>query len=175
MVRLRFGGAFFDTALVRRAVDRARIKNLTKAGGFVRKTAQRSIRKRKGTSAPGSPPYSHTGTLRRLIFFGYDVTTDSVVVGPIPTNQVFFRKDRKPVTGTVPSVLEYGGTITRLEVQRSDGEWRRADLRSRRRLADKRTRYKRVRIKPRPFMRPALEKIRTKLPELWANSVRKVA
>jgi len=38
----------------------------------------------KGVPAPGSLPSSHVGTLRRLIFFGYDLSARSVVIGPAP-------------------------------------------------------------------------------------------
>lgn len=171
MVTARFKGYFFDTKHVEQAVDAPRRRILSKAGAFIRRRAKSSIRKRKAASSPGSPPSSHTGILKKFIYFGYDPASDSVVVGPAKTNQVFFGEDRKPETGTVPSVLEYGGSITLFEVERG-GRWVRADLRSRRRLAGKRTRYRKVRIDPRPYMRPALDAERSNFPELWRNAVR---
>ena len=50
--------------------------------------------------------------------------------------------------------------------------WLRADLRSRRSLAGKQTRMRRVRIAARPFMYPAMlrETQERKLDELWAKS-----
>ena len=165
---------FFDKAPVLRAVDKARREVLSKAGAFIRRRARTSIRVRKSVSAPGEPPHSHEGTLRRFLFFGYDPGADTVVIGPAKTNQVFFDKDRRPVKGTVPSVLEYGGQITILEVFKY-GAWRRADLRSRRRLAGLPTRYRTVRIKARPYMRPALLAELPQLPALWRNSVRSSA
>jgi hypothetical protein len=54
-----------------------------------------------------------------------------------------------------PSVLEYGGNTVVF-----------------RRRGGKLTSQK-VRIAPRPYMAPALEKERPKLPLLWRNSVRK--
>jgi len=163
---------FFDRPKVRRAVDRARRQSLSKAGAYIRTRARTSIRRRKGVSAPGSPPHSHEGTLRRLIFFGYDPAAGSVVVGPAATNQVFFNRHRQPVRGTVPEVLEYGGEITILEVEKWPGFWTRADLRSRRRLAGKRTRCRRVRVAARPYMWPAFEAERNNIPRHWRNSVR---
>jgi len=174
MLDMNIKELFFDKARVLNAVDKARRAVLSKAGAFVRQRAKTSMRKRKAASAPGEPPSSHEGSLRRFLYFGYDPVADTVVVGPVATNQVFFGRDRKPVTGTVPSVLEYGGQITIFEV-RKGGTWQRADLRSRRRLAGLRTRYRTVTIRPRPYMRPALTAELPRLPALWRNSVRSSA
>jgi hypothetical protein len=174
MLDMRIKELFFDKARVVRAVDKARRAVLSKAGAFIRQRAKTSMRKRKAISAPGQPPSAHEGSLRRFLYFGYDPGADTVVVGPAATNQVFFGRDRKPVTGTVPSVLEYGGQITIFEVHKH-GTWQRADLRSRRRLAGLRTRYRTVTIRPRPYMRPALTAELPRLPALWRNSVRSSA
>jgi hypothetical protein len=171
VIEMRIKEFFFDKDRVVRAVDKARRAVLSKAGAFVRQRAKTSMRKRKAISAPGQPPSAHEGSLRRFLYFGYDPGADTVVVGPAKTNQVFFGRDRKPVTGTVPSVLEYGGQITIFEVHKH-GTWQRADLRSRRRLAGLRTRYRTVTIRPRPYMRPALTAELPRLPALWRNSVR---
>jgi len=171
MLDMRIKELFFDKARVVNAVDKARRAVLSKAGAFIRQRAKTSIRKRKAPSAPGQPPSSHQGSLRRFLFFGYDPSADSVVVGPAKTNQVYFGRDRRPVTGTVPAVLEYGGQITVFEVHKF-GRWQRADLRSRRRLGGLRSRYRTVTIRPRPYMRPALLAELPRLPALWRNSVR---
>ncbi len=99
------------------------------------------------------------------------VAAGGVVVGPMKTNQVFFDRNRQPVSGTVPQVLEYGGQITILEWFRA-GVWQRADLRSLRRFADLPTRYRTVNIAARPFMHPALRAERQRLPELFRDTVR---
>ncbi len=143
MIDLRIKQMFFDRPKVKRAVDAARRRVLSKAGAFIRQTARTSIRKRKGTSKPGQPPHSHVGLLRRFILFGYDRQSDSVVVGPVG-----FR------ASTAPRVLERGGTTTVT-----------------RRRRGKRT-ERRVRIAARPYMNPALEKELPKLPDLWRNSVK---
>lgn len=186
IVDMKIKKLFFDEPKVINAVSKARLRYLRNAGGYARKVAKsliknpgkrkRAAHKKDGgvgspSSAPGSPPFSHTGVLRGFIFFAYDQSRDSVVVGPAKTNQVFFDRNRKPVRGTVPEVLEEGGTIRILEVLKN-GKWRRADLRSRRRLAGRRTRYRAVKIKPRPYMDPALKATIPKLPEMWRNSVR---
>lgn len=121
---------FFDRKAVTNAVDKAARRVLSRFGAFVRQTARTSIRRRKGISQPGKPPHSHSGELRRLIFFGYDPRVQSVVIGPTRFSK-----------GTVPALLEYGG------------------------------RHENRTYKPRPFMGPALEQEREKLPALWADSV----
>lgn len=145
MLDLRITQLFFDRPKVKRAVDAARRKVLSKGGAFIRQTARTSIRKRKGTSKPGSPPYSHVGLLRRFILFGYDRQSETVVIGPVVIKG-----------STAPRVLEQGGTTTVT-----------------RRRRGKRT-ERRVRVAARPYMNPALEKERPKLPELWRNSVKGV-
>jgi hypothetical protein len=94
--------AFFDTDAVMRAVKAAERKVLSKMGAFIRTRARSSIRKRKATSAPGQPPSSHEGSLKRLIFFAYDAQRNSVVIGPVQFKQ-----------GTAPKLLEFGGETTR--------------------------------------------------------------
>lgn len=143
MVDLRIKSLFFDRPKVQRAVDKAKRQALSRAGAFIRQTAKQSMRRRKGSAPPGKPPHVHEGSLRRLIFFGYDKGTDSVVVGPMG----FIRSD-------APHVLEFGGKTTVARRRRGKRERRR------------------VRIVRRPYMGPALEKERSKLPKLWANSVR---
>jgi hypothetical protein len=143
MIDVRIKRLFFDRPKVQRAVDRAKRAVLARAGAFIRTTARHSIRKRKGSAPPGQPPHSHEGSLRRLIFFGYDRGTDSVVVGPVGFSR-----------SNAPNVLEFGGK-TVVERRRRGKRERRS-----------------VRIAKRAFMGPALEKERSKLPKLWANSVR---
>jgi phage gpG-like protein len=95
---------FFDSPKVVRSVDKSTRKVLSRFGAFVRRTAKGSIRKRKKASAPGTPPSSHTGHLKRFIFFGYDPQRRSVVIGPTRLTE----NNR----GDAPSILEYGGKTT---------------------------------------------------------------
>jgi len=162
---------FFDSPAVLRAVDRARRQVLSKQGAFLRTRARSIIRPRKTASAPGEPPHSHTGILRRFLYFSFDPATRSVVVGPAKTNQVFFEGHGRPVNGTVPEVLEYGGRIRTLQVYKW-GRWRRADLRSKRRLVGLPPRLHPANIGARPYMRTALALERKALPSLWRDSVR---
>lgn len=135
---------FFDRKAVVDSVDRARLKVLSKFGAFVRRRAKSSIRKRKGVSPPAGPPSSHTGLLKKFLFFSYDPSSRSVVIGPAR------------IGGTVDPdalpALEYGGEST--VVDRRGGKRRK------------------VTIRPRPFMGPALDAERPGFPGMWADSVR---
>lgn len=136
---------FFDQSKVKDAVDAGMRRVLSRFGAFVRTRARTSIRKRKGTSPPGSPPYSHVGLLRQFILFAYDPQRKSVVIGP-----TLIRSGSE-----APSILEYGGTTTR---ERS--------------LAGGRRKKVRAVYRPRPYMRPAFKAEQARLPDLWKNSVR---
>jgi len=94
---------FFDRREIQRRVDAANRKRLSKFGAFVRQTARKSIRTRKGKSKPGNPPFSHTGVLKRFLFFGYDANRRSVVIGPV------FVSGK---SGKAPRIIEHGGTVT---------------------------------------------------------------
>lgn len=147
MVNLSFKaarGGFFDSEKVIKAVDRATRRVLSRFGAFVRTRARTSIRKRKGTSPPGGPPYGHAGQLRKFLFFSYDVDRKSVVIGPAR------------IGGTVDPAalpaLEYGGQST--------GEDPRTGQR------------RRVSVRARPFMGPAFEAELPGLEGMWRDSVR---
>lgn len=89
---------FFDERAVRAALDAGTRKALSKFGAYVRRRAKSSIRKRRRISRPGEPPSSHTGKLRKSIYFGYDAQNKSVVVGPT-----------KWSSSNAQALLEYGG------------------------------------------------------------------
>jgi len=140
-------GMFFDNPKIRNAIDTATRKVLSKFGAYVRTRARSSIRSRKGVSKPGRPPYSHTGLLKKFIFFGLDRAHRSVVIGPISLN----------TPTNAPQVLEYGGYPIIIKDYRSDV------------LQKKRRRRK---IKPRPYMGPAFVKELSGLPEKWRDSIK---
>jgi len=131
---------FFDREKVKRSVDAGTRKVLSKFGAFVRQRAKTSIRKKKGTSPPGSPPYSHVGLLRKFILFAYEPQRKGVVIGPV------LIKAGSPA----PRLLEYGGDVV-------------IEDRGKKRIA---------RYRPRPYMRPAFEAEKSRLPDLWRNSIR---
>ena len=135
-------GNFFDREIVMKAVDSARRKVLSKQGAFVRTRAKSSIRRRKKSSTPGSPPSSHVGLLKQFIYFAYDPAEKSVVIGPTLINRP---------TGA-PETLEHGGDAE--IVDRKTGKSHS------------------VHIEPRPYMGPALAAESPKFAAMWANSVR---
>jgi hypothetical protein len=170
MIDARLKSLFFDRKAVMDKMDAGTRRVLSKFGAFVRTRARSSIRKRKKPSAPGSPPSSHNGMLKNNIFFAYEPTRRNVVIGPTKANTVHFDGDGRPVRGTVPEVLEEGGEIRVLEVFKY-GRWQRADLRSRRQLANLPTRLRTIKIAKRPYMGPAFEQEKKNLPSLWANAI----
>jgi hypothetical protein len=134
---------FFDSKTVMNSVDKATRTVLSKFGAFVRTTAKQSIKTRRQVSKPGQPPSSHTGLLKKFIYFGFDPGQRSVVIGPTLINNP---------TGA-PENLEHGGTAVLPKTR-----WRK--------------KAKQITIKRRPFMGPAFEKEKPKLPAMWANSVK---
>ena len=188
----QFKHGFFDRAAVTNAVDKATRRVLSKCGAFVRKRAKSSIRKRKKISAPGSPPSSHVGTLKKLIYFAYDQTAKTVIVGP-----ALFQKTRMLGGKTVPQSLEEGGTSEHEEFQVTGGRWvgRGSPLLKDKKdrpgardaagkflkrgtivAADLTGRPKRVvkrALVSRPFMKPALDAEMPKFAPLFKDSVSK--
>jgi len=142
MIDMKVTRLFFDRKAVTDNVDRAARRVLSKFGAYVRRSAKSSIRKRKRASLPGQPPSSHTGLLKRFIFFGYDPGRQSVVIGPVR----LMGRNR----GEAPPLLEYGGRTT----------------------LKRKGKKRRVRIRARPYMGPAFEENKKHLPAMWANSVR---
>ncbi len=129
---------FLDRRPIMDRTDRWWRRAAMRVGGYLRRAARSQIRRRKRISKPGQGPTSWTGLLKRNIFFAYDPRRRTVVVGPAALNKAT----------DAPHLLEFGGR-TSLE-QEVDG--RRV-----RRLA-----Y----YRPRPYMKPALEKTRKKIPSL---------
>ena len=118
-----------DKGKVKRAVARANIETLGHAGALVRKIARNSIRRGQKESAPGQPPHTRKGQLKRAILYAKE--EGSVVVGP-----------SAEIVGQSGKAHEFGG------------------------------KYRAERFPRRPFMGPALEKARDRLPKLWRASVR---
>jgi len=154
MITMRFKIDFFNTAKVIRAMDRATRKALSRAGAFIRTTARRSIRTRKSTSKPGNPPHSHSGELRRRIYFSADLAAQNVVIGPVRFGK-----------GEAPRLLEFGGTSFRQAAIPMDvcAAEIRSDWGDRPVL--------RHTYRPRPFMGPALEAEAPKMPDLWRGAI----
>ena len=137
-------GVFFDGDEINKRKDKQRIKALSAAGAFVQTAARGSIRssgKKKKVSEPGKPPRRHVSSKAlgiHTIYFVYDKTTDSVVVGPVKFNSGGPK---------ILETLEGGGSIKAIRRNRRTGR--------------KESRV--VKIKPRPFMGPAKDKALPKL------------
>lgn len=159
--KVRVKALFFDSKAVLDAVGKAGVKVLSKYGSLVRKRAQKSLRYADDRSKPGEPPHAHrtrkitrtsksTGKkrtrsvsfLREFLWFKFDPTTKSVVIGPERLNSTLDPR-------ALPA-LEYGGPAT----------------------VKDRGKTKMVSIKARPFMGPADAAERPGLPAMWKYSVR---
>src|SRR5262245_56269018 len=123
---------FFSVDTVLKQMDRVTLTALNRAGGWIRKTAQRSMRRRKKASAPGEPPSAHAGQLRDLLFYVWYSSSRSVLVGPGPFGGAK-SAGQKP---RPPARLEGGGTTT---------------------LQGRRGQRRSARFQARPYMGPALE------------------
>lgn len=109
---------FFNPTPLISALDEAEAKFMSRFGAYVRKDANRSMRKsRTGRpSAPGRPPNAHKGGLKTFNYFYYDQKAHDVVIGPI----------RLPRTRyAVPGLHEFGGTV------RPKGSYKLANYRAR--------------------------------------------
>lgn len=173
---------FFDRKAIVDAAGRAKAKVLGMGGGLIRKIARRSMRpapkgvlrriqatlqelakaqhqadkerlraelrqlQARASAPPGQPPRTVTRLLKDFVFYVWDPRTRSVVIGPTKLKQ----KD-----GDVPEAQEKGGTV---QVKRSRRGQRRV-VRS-------------MKIRPHPYMGPALEKAVPELPPMWADSVK---
>jgi len=139
------GKIVMEASKVVRAADRATYGVLKKFGAFVRRTARQSIRKRKKVSAPGKPPTSRTGLLKKTIIFNADPDRRNVIIGPMKLNR---RSE------DAPFALEHGGMATIV------------------RGSPTRPRRERKYIKARPFMGPAMDENLPKLPGMWRDSIK---
>ncbi len=88
-------------------VQRAEIGNLGHAGAAVRLVARRSIRRRRQKSAPGTPPHTRRGQLKRAIQYAVEKENDLVVVGT-----------SAEVVGRAGSAHERGGRYRRQKYDR---------------------------------------------------------
>ncbi len=86
-VGFRMKASFFDSKPVVSMMDRKTRKVFSKFGAFVRVKARSLVNKKGGkknvSAMPGDPPRRHVGTLRRGIFFSYEMSKKSVVIGPV--------------------------------------------------------------------------------------------
>jgi hypothetical protein len=170
-------GSFFATAnidrpMVVREVGRKMAAVLNHFGGLVRKIARNSIKRRKKSSQPGDPPSSHTGLLKKFIFYTFDRVRKSVIVGPVKLNARSALNLGANVR-TIPETLEYGGNVVRTEyLSKITGTWKPlTSSHSAKRVArwGRPTRKRTVTIAPRPYMNPAFNVALPRLPAIAAE------
>lgn len=147
---------FFDTDRVMQAVDAKNRRALSRVGAFIQRRSRSSLRRRKKTSPAGKPPSVHSNakfeTLKNILFV-YEPKTQSVVVGPVRTNE-------RNATA-VPNLHEFGGSTV---IRRRGTRNRPATVR-------------RVRYPARPFMGPAFDKELQEgtIPRAWAGPLGSVS
>ena len=108
---------FFDRDRVRTALDRRTWKFFSKFGAYTRSDAKKSMRKSVHAAPPYQPPAVHEGSLKKHLYFGFDKTNRSVVIGPAKLSRRGPHGGREllegpswnQMSGEVPNVLEYGG------------------------------------------------------------------
>lgn len=88
-----------DFNKVLRAAERANDWALRRAGAYVRGIAQHSIGKSKQSSAPGKPPKTRKGLLKKAIIFAVDKKGVNVLIGPSAS-----------WIGKIGATHEFGGT-----------------------------------------------------------------
>lgn len=139
MIQFKLTDLFVDSALIEEKIRKTELRGLKRVGFLTRQMAQESIKDGSGPSAPGTPPHSHTGTLRRFILYSLTENKQSVVIGP---------KFLKKKSQGAAKATEYGGKAIN-------------------------SRSVPIRVNPRPFMHPALEKVsRDNVPGVFGNSFR---
>lgn len=181
---------FFDRLKVIATVEKQRLKFLSNVGGFTRKTARNSMRRKgkarkkpKGVKAierwekeirnqpaskPGSPPFAHSDDERRslkYILYAFNMASSGVVVGPVGFEQKTLRANG----GTIPPELhEYGGTtqIPEKAISFPNGGRKWVPL-GRGAKPGQATRRRAARYPARPYMRPAVQKAEGKFKDLW--------
>jgi hypothetical protein len=203
MISMRFRSHFNPRRVIRRT-RKGSSRSLSRAAGAIRLTARRSIRPRGKSgrsSAPGQPPRTYYGKLRKSILYHVNRRDQSAVIGPA-----------FPIAGHIGHTHEFGGRERRKKANwnlhvgghgpiarqsaRTGGERdargryqkRRSPLVVVRLKSPSQVRRARtvaaeydqtVRSKPlanypkRPFMEPALTKNIHILPRHWRGSIHK--
>jgi hypothetical protein len=178
-----------DSAKVTKKAKAASITSLGRAGAYIRGIARKSIKVSPKPSAPGKPPHSRKGKLKDAILFSVEKEKQAVVIGPAATEMgsvghthefggVEIPKKRK---GRKPNwKFEVGGHGP---IDTKDGKPVVVKLKTEKQVARAQEVAQTVpaslpaprsarRYPARPFMGPALEISKARLPKLWANAVK---
>lgn len=180
-----------DSAKVLKKTKAASITSLGRAGAYIRGIARKSIKVSEKPSAPGKPPHTRKGRLKNAILFSVEKVQQTVVVGPGATD-----------VGRVGHTHEFGGSEPPKKRKSRKAGWKLevgghgpiataggkpvvVKLKTDRQVARAKdvaqslppsqggpdTRKAR-KYPARPFMGPALEISRVRLPRLWSNIVK---
>lgn len=136
-------GLFFDSELVLKQVAADERKAFSMFGSFVRRRGQTSMRKasdKTPASAPGSPPRSRKGLLRKYLFFVWNPESKSVIIGPA------LLAGHHSADPQAPELQEHGG----------DKVW---DFGHKGKVV--------AHYPARPFMQPAFDAELKNLPSIW--------
>ena len=176
---------------VLRKAKAASIMSLGRAGAYIRGIAKKSIKISPLPAPAGKPPHSRKGQLKRAILFAVEKAPGRVVVGPTVTD-----------VGGIGHTHEFGGTEPPKKRKARKTNWKlevgghgpvrkgakgpevaklntQAQVDRAKRIAESLppsqggpVSKKARKYPPRPFMGPALEVSKARLPKFWANSVR---
>ena len=143
---------FFDWNKLRHLTGKSVEKNMSAFGALAMTIARRSIRYGKKPSAPGKPPTGHK-TGRKL------KKGKMQPVSLLRENILFFATRNGVIIGPVKLSNKSGDALPELEqggasqIKTSKG-------------------VKKIQVKARPFMVPALAVTQSKLPSMWRNSIK---
>lgn len=157
--------SFWNSKGVQRQKDRRQKRMLMRFGAFVRTRARSLLNKSGGkknvVSMAGQPPRKHKGTLRRHVFFAFDPSVPSVVIGPIIVSGV-------AGSGKTLRSLEEGGITSGREIIKTGGGRGEGGrfLKVTTRLGKKLT----FRIKSHAYMQPAFTEEQSNISSIWRSS-----
>lgn len=192
-----------NTQAVIKASEEGSSKALGASGAYIRKVARSSIRRRKDVRDPktgrisrpgspaGSPPFTYTGHLKKVIRFAVNRRELSVRMGPVneyaetiwdrlekggtfrdrPKKHLRRRSFAMGDFGPIKSD-GYGGKVRHIRLQTA-AQVRRANEMADQVNAQRDAEASKDRkFPPRPFMGPALAKSAGKVSSFWAGSIK---
>lgn len=145
---------FFDDAKVLKAMDAATARALSKFGAEVRRIARASIKESPGPSSAGSPPHSHMAARKREA----NKKRKAAGKGPIKggfagLRFILFAYDPAAKSVIIGPASNRTRSLTIPEILEFGKDPKH-------------------KVARRPFMGPAFEQTKPKLPALWAKSIR---
>lgn len=167
--RLQF--VYFDRSIIRSNWNAINRTPLQRSANLVRLIARRSIKRRKSRlvhSKPGSPPYSHypgkTPPFKQIFNFPINFGSGQII-GMVGTGS----------SPAVPGLHEHGGRAARWIRNRGRGKQPRNIRGQFAHFNQPRFLHRVVRYPKRPFMMPALAKVKSQIPKFWINSFNRKA